>query len=402
MDSKQETWPLLTFKDYEKDIDPNPVYQREEVWRQEQKNLLIDSVLRKIDIPKIYLRQLPPGQHKYEIIDGQQRMRSFWDFLNDKFALDDEAKDLDVDGQVYSVAGCKYSDLDHALRIERIHKCALNVVIVTEATEDEIADLFYRLNNGTPLSSAEVRNAMPGEVTKLVRRMATHGFFLNCAFKNRRMAYDQVAAMMLCVELYGGITEVGDNILSKMFNDYSRGVPEKTIETFKKNLDLLGQIFPEKSRLLKRTSVLNMYLLLSYLGKHSRLARATREIRKWFEQTEPERLRRSDYKSYMTKSVNNRVSVDGRFSILLLDYLKSHERFDIVQLDERRTFTEEQKIEMYKRDNGMCQKCGKKVKEYQWHADHVRPWFEGGRTETENGQVLCVRCSLKKGAKLWE
>lgn len=177
MEAKQETWPLLTFKDYEKDVNPRPIYQRGSVWKQEQKNLLMDSVLRKIDIPKIYLRELASGKYKYEIIDGQQRMRTFWDFLNDRFPLDDEADDILMNGKQYALAGCTYSELHHELKIERIHKCALNVVIVSKATEDEIADLFYRLNNGTPLSSAEVRNAMPGEMTKLVRDIAKHPFF---------------------------------------------------------------------------------------------------------------------------------------------------------------------------------------------------------------------------------
>ena len=87
METKQEHWPLLTLKEYEKDIDPNPIYQRSEVWKPNQKQLLIDSVLRQIDVPKLYLRKFPTSSRfKYEIIDGQQRMRTFWDFLNDGFS----------------------------------------------------------------------------------------------------------------------------------------------------------------------------------------------------------------------------------------------------------------------------------------------------------------------------
>lgn len=215
------------------------------------------------------------------------------------------------------------------------------------------------------------------------------------------MAYDQVAAQMISLELYGGIQEVSDKTLSKMFHDYSRRVPERTRDYFKKTLDLLARLFQEKSRLLNRASSLNMYLLVSYLGKHSKIDHATDNIRKWFERTEPERRRDSEYKFYMTRAANSRASIEGRFRILLSSFLKSHEEFRIVQLDEQRNFSEEQKIEIYHRDNGICQGCAMKVSEYKWQADHMVPWIKGGRTETGNGQVLCIRCNLRKGAKLW-
>lgn len=401
MESKQESWPLLSFKEYEKDINPTPNYQRGSVWKQEQRTLLIDSVLRKIDVPKIYLRRTS-GSYKYEIIDGQQRMRTFWDFLNDKFPLEDEAEDIVMDGMSYGLAGRTYSELDHELRVERIYKYTLNVVILSEATEDEIADLFYRLNNGTPLSSSEVRNAMPGEVTKLVRDLARHPFFPNCAFGNTRMAYDQVGAQMLSLELYGGVHEVSDKVLSRMYYDYRKGIPERVKEMTRKNLDLLSRIFPNRSRLLNRAAAVNAYLLVSYLSKHSRLDRAVQEIREWFEDSEPARRRDNEYKLFSTRAANSRASIEGRFRMLLLDFLKSHEKFRIVELDERRNFSDDQKIQIYRKFQAKCQACGKKVPEFKWHADHKKAWVEGGQTEIENGQVLCVRCNLKKGAKLWQ
>ncbi|MCK5180413.1 MAG: DUF262 domain-containing protein [Candidatus Pacebacteria bacterium] len=85
METKQENWPLLSFKEYEKDINLTPTYQRSSVWKPEQKQMLIDSILRKIDIPKIYLRETKNKDYQYEIIDGQQRMRAIWDFLKNDF-----------------------------------------------------------------------------------------------------------------------------------------------------------------------------------------------------------------------------------------------------------------------------------------------------------------------------
>lgn len=87
METKQKHWPLLSFKEEEKDINPTPTYQRSSVWKPEQRQMLIDSILREIDMPKIYLRELKDGDFKYEIIDGQQRMRTIWDFLNNKLMV---------------------------------------------------------------------------------------------------------------------------------------------------------------------------------------------------------------------------------------------------------------------------------------------------------------------------
>src|SRR5262249_24106494 len=153
-----------------KDINPQPRYQRLAVWKPDQKQLLMDSILRKIDIPKLYLRENKANGFMYEIIDGQQRMRTLWEYLSNQFCLSDEAESVLVGEELFDIAGAFYEALPSRLKVERIHKYTLDVVIIQQATEDEIADLFYRLNNGTPLKPAEVRNAMPGVMTETIRQ----------------------------------------------------------------------------------------------------------------------------------------------------------------------------------------------------------------------------------------
>ena len=60
----------------------NREYQREPgIWSLEDKQYLIDSILKKLDLPKFYFRKL--DDKKYEIVDGQQRLETIWNFYKD-------------------------------------------------------------------------------------------------------------------------------------------------------------------------------------------------------------------------------------------------------------------------------------------------------------------------------
>ena len=50
-----------------KNINTNPDYQRPAVWTRAQKQLLIDSMLREYDIPKMYMHRT--GKDTYDVID---------------------------------------------------------------------------------------------------------------------------------------------------------------------------------------------------------------------------------------------------------------------------------------------------------------------------------------------
>lgn len=47
----------------------------------------------------------------YSCIDGQHRLRTMFDFMNDEFALHEQTPDVDIDGDIYQIAGLKYSEL---------------------------------------------------------------------------------------------------------------------------------------------------------------------------------------------------------------------------------------------------------------------------------------------------
>jgi hypothetical protein len=106
----------------------------------------------------------------------------------------------------------------------------------------------------------------------------------------------------------------------------------------------------------------------------------------------------------MTRAANNRSSIEGRFRWVLAEFMTDFEKFQIFELDPQRYFNDLQQAEIFARDGGRCQGtfCGGKIiKGDKWHADHIVPWIQGGRTEVNNGRVLCPMCNLKKGARFW-
>lgn len=72
-------------------IDFNPEYQRGYVWDQKDKELLIDSVFKNIDIGKFVLIHLSDEEWikrgiSYEILDGKQRLSTLIEFYENRFS----------------------------------------------------------------------------------------------------------------------------------------------------------------------------------------------------------------------------------------------------------------------------------------------------------------------------
>jgi hypothetical protein len=62
-----------------------------------------------------------------------------------------------------------------------------------------------------------------------------------------------------------------------------------------------------------------------------------------------------------------------------------------------RAFTPQMKRETYERQGGVCPACGDRFDISEMEADHITPWVEGGRTSSENCQMLCREDNRRKG-----
>ena len=64
-----------------------------------------------------------------------------------------------------------------------------------------------------------------------------------------------------------------------------------------------------------------------------------------------------------------------------------------------RAFTDSMKQKVYEKQDGICAQCGKSFTIEQMEGDHITPWHEGGKTVVENCQMLCKNCNRRKGGK---
>jgi hypothetical protein len=111
---------------------------------------------------------------------------------------------------------------------------------------------------------------------------------------------------------------------------------------------------------------------------------------------------------------NNRQQTEGNLETrdrilrqIFFEYLAS-KNISLVEKDKNRAFNELQRITIYRKGKGMCQQCLREEKpelearvgwsEYQ--ADHIYPHSLGGKTEIENGELLCRYHNQSKGAKV--
>lgn len=132
----------------------SPKFQRRSVWKDVAKSFLIDSILRGKPLPKIFIRQITDIKTRTtirEVVDGQQRLRTIIDFINDGFKV------KLVHNQEY---GEKYfSQLEEEAQSSiLIYKFSVDILIGVE--DADIMDIFARLNTyTTPLNKQELINA---------------------------------------------------------------------------------------------------------------------------------------------------------------------------------------------------------------------------------------------------
>jgi len=408
METNKQPWPLTTLFGFRDNINTQADYQRTLVWSISQKRRLIDTILRGYDIPKLYWRKT--GEDQYEVVDGQQRLNAIWSFMSNEFDLGkdiDPIGDIDMCNMTYSGSKGLPSKFRRSFDIY-----PLDIVII-DTDEEEVREMFQRLQNGTSLNAPEKRHAMAGNMRDFVTTIANHQFFNNCKRKNKRYAFEQIAAQMTKLEINGGACNIKDIDLKKMYAENIKfdenGMKAKKV---KKTLDFLYDCFPQKTPELEWYAVITLYMIVSSMIDKYVISGKENDINEWFIEFEMYRRTEEDkgedecdreilsYNEQTGHSTDSLDSLQRRYDYLFRNLLEYMPKLELK--DNNRLFSPEQRLAIYRKNNGICQlkiKCnGEKCDWDNWQADHIKPWSKGGKTTVENGQVACPACNTTKGA----
>jgi len=176
----------------EGDMDLQPDFQRGEIWPPQKKRKLIDSILRGWRIPPIHV--VRSSEVIDEVLDGQQRLAAIRDFYDNIISVDGHIEPLDC--SLTELDGLCYRDLPKEWQ-RKFRQYSVNIVRLTEFKPEEPAELFYRLNQPTALTSAEQRNAYIGATRDRVKTLSKEFIEQGASqeligFSNSRLAYDEI------------------------------------------------------------------------------------------------------------------------------------------------------------------------------------------------------------------
>ncbi|MDE2805523.1 MAG: DUF262 domain-containing protein [Gemmatimonadota bacterium] len=201
--------------DFRSRINVDAEYQRGAVWSRGQQALLIDSIIRGFDIPKIFLRKLPEGgKHLFDVIDGKQRLTAIWAFVSDEFTL---LRNTEPFPELGDLSGQRWSDLSDMAR-DRLQFTNITISKIEDATDDEIRELFLRLQRGEPLNAAERRHAMSGPLRDFVAdHLASHGLWELTRLRAVRFGKDEHSAILLALVCHAGPTGLRGADLHRLY-----------------------------------------------------------------------------------------------------------------------------------------------------------------------------------------
>ncbi len=414
-------------------IETSPEYQREAgVWGRDKQQLFLDTLFNGYDLPKIYLHALKinGGLYDYALVDGKQRLQCIWDFMSGKIALAPEFEhkpigNFDRQSKPYPNGGDYYHELSEYWQA-KFRNVALDVVVIYDAEEEDIEEIFSRLNNGEPLNAAEKRNAFGGKMRDAIRDMArNHAFFKDTIFlQNKRYQHHDFAARFLLIEhgIMNGASPYRDlkkkflDALVKDYKDMSDAEIKDLKQRVSKQLNSLVKIFNSKDPALKQAGYPQLYYLFvkemetNYAHTHlySYIKKFIPEFTAWRAKTrnlKPEQKLGDAKHVYLDEferlmqqgndegSLKTRVHTMRRF--FLLDYPSVKLR------DPKRNFTEEERYAIFILGGEKCAECDTSFNGYdRFEADHVIQWAHGGSTTLDNARALCKSCNAKANKKV--
>ena len=317
-------------------LDIRPPYQREFVYKDKQREAVIDTVTKDFPLNVMYWAVREDGN--YEVIDGQQRTISICQYVNGDFAhffryfhnlqKDEQEQILNYKLMVYFCSGADSEKLKWFQTIN---------IAGEKLTDQELRNAVY---SGSWVSDAKryfSKNSRPKIGDEYLSGSANRQEYLETAIN----------------WISNGNIEV---YMSK--NQNKPNATELWLY-FQSVINWTKATFPNYRREMKGINwgfLYNQFQTQSF--DHKKLEEEVSELM----QDEDVTNKRGIYEYVLTRN----------------------EKFLNI-----RAFSDNQKREAYERQSGKCIKCGQHFEIHEMEADHITPWHEGGKTSAENCQMLC-------------
>ncbi|NEV93450.1 DUF262 domain-containing protein [Psychroflexus sp. YR1-1] len=444
------------FYKYKEDFITRPPYQRKAVWSRKKKQALMDSLFRRYYIPKLVIREvrLSDDRTVNEIVDGQQRITTVQDFFDNKYKLPKTLEDLSE-----GLSGKYYKDLETDVRkfIDKSLKYQADVIKNIDKPQNVdhqiiATEIFWRLQQGETLNYMEVAHA---QLSSLGRNFVVKyaddltfdynnyepidtnpdkmPFFKLLDVNNERMKHLQFMARFLLIEKNEGYADLGEKKITDFIEDtkVSDGIGDYSYENnsdaegVRKNLKIFYDIFKDDTIIdenngIKELSteyfIVSVYMLIRHLRIHYILDDDTQKIvrefiyyfyARWKNYDESDDTDMLTFSNRRQQGENDLEVRDRIMRQIFFEYLRDN-NFSLKEKDNKRAFSELQRIIIYRKGKGLCQEClreGKPEKEAivswsKYQADHVIPHSKGGKTAIDNGELLCSHHNQSKGAKM--
>lgn len=260
------TWKVSYLFKLKEKINAQPEYQRGDVWSPRKKSLLIDSMLRGIDIPKVYLRKLNNDAYLYEVADGQQRLNAIFGFFEGSVKLPN-FKDRGLNLSIingHKVGGLSFnSKLPNSLK-SHFENYTITIAIIDNASPDEVRTLFGRLQEGVSLVPAEKRNAIISKIGKHIDNFSlNHLFFDNSKINSSRFKRQDYFAHVMTLIAYNNSEDLKADLIFKLYFDTNFKLTNSMQKKISHVLDHMKEIDElSKKHIYKKFNFIDVFWLL--------------------------------------------------------------------------------------------------------------------------------------------
>ena len=396
-----------------------PSIQRDFVWGKMNKDGYYEAILRNMTPTPIILADIESSMNYAKQCGNQEDYQVFKNYL-------DEGKMyISIDGgnrtkflnMKYENQNGMFKNLGDELKSFFYHD--IQVSLYMNLTFFEMHEMAGKVNMGVPWNKADKRNVIPGPIAEYVRHLTNRYSTLFSGFLNAKEMCTRKVDQLLGYYLAYHQTKPDSFQQDLLDSLYTRNHIDHK-EQFEVVIDAWSKVLPiilERKYKVKKTFSQNLFIfLMEMLREHgSKLNFDLIEqfALKYVELEEKRIIEEFPYKHLSgDKNWNDwqRYSKDlsKKYDIIYKDMLPYVDEF-FIKLDRTRVYSENDKIQMYKKSDGIVSKLDGSTEKIsvlqalngnEFHADHITPYSKGGKTTVENGQLLPKKDNLKKSNKV--